>query len=128
MSTLTDVLPVSSRRSIGEDPLPYVHPDGSRRGYSTYATGCYYKPRPDFTHRPVAPSERFCQFREEYWPEAVYGAFDLGEYAEEQLKTLVDDGTRDARLFRRFLELCAAVLPRPYAEYAARWEGSGQMV
>lgn len=111
------LLPVSSNRSVGYDPEPYVYPDGGRSNIPTYLRSCFYAPRAHLTHIPVAPSELFCQFREEWADPYINGAYDLGEYAENILVHLTDDGSRETRLFQRFLVLLAVVLPRPYAQF-----------
>ena len=114
----TAPLPLSSRRSIGSDPLPYLDlMTGQRSERDSFRRATAYRPRARFTHTPVAPSAPLCAFRDE---SEVNGAFDLGEYAERRLSVIPDDGTRETRMVRRVLSLCATVLPRPYAEFEAK--------
>jgi hypothetical protein len=115
-------LPVSSVRSIGSDDEPYLYPEtGERSAVASYLRPCIYLPRAERTHVPAAPSELFCAFRDDWESPEVNGAFDLGEFAEIRLSEVPDDGTHETRLFRRFLHLCATVLPRPYEEFARKW-------
>lgn len=121
MTAPADHIPLASIRYSGEDPQPYELIDGSRRATPTFREACAYKPRPEFTHVPVSPSALLCAFRDEYMAAEVNGSYDLGEWAEKRLGEHLAVATREARLFRRFLALCANVLPRPYAEYEQRW-------
>mgnify|MGYP003583337836 FL=1 len=114
--------PVSSIRSVGADPEPYFYPEsGQRSDRSSYLRVCFYSPRPEYTHVPVAPSELFCAFREHWEGPGIRENHDLGAIAEATLDAHVDDGSRESRLYRRFLSLCATVLPRPFAEYDRKW-------
>lgn len=121
METTTAPLPLSSRRSIGSDPLPYLDlMTGERSERDSFRRATAHRPRPQFTHVPAAPSAVLCAFREEWESPEVNEAYDLGEYAERRLASIPDDGTRETRMARRVLSLCASVLPRPYAEFEAK--------
>jgi hypothetical protein len=117
----TATLPLSSHQSIGSDPMPYLDlMTGERSERDSFRRATAHRPRPQFTHTPAAPSALLIAFRDEWESPEVNGAFDLGEYAEQRLSSIPDDGTRETRMVRRVLSLCATVLPRHYAEFEAK--------
>lgn len=114
---MTSTAPFASVRSIGFDPCPYLNTfTGERSSSPSYKTGIVYLPRSEFTHTPINPSDLLVGFREAWEQPGMSADYDLGEWAELTLRQFVEDGSRESRVFRRFLELCVSVLPRPLYE------------